>query len=60
VGRVTHKIIFHVHDEVIIEEDADKAEEAYKDIVNIMSDPPKWIPDIPLQAEGEILTKYEK
>jgi len=25
-----------------------------------MSNPPKWIPDIPLQAEGEILTKYEK
>ena len=60
LDKAGHKIIFHVHDEVIIEEDADKAEEAYKDIVSIMSNPPKWIPDIPLQAEGEILTKYEK
>ena len=55
-----HKIIFHVHDEVIIEEDEDKAVDSYESIVRIMSNPPEWIPDIPLHAEGEILTKYKK
>lgn len=55
-----HEIIFHVHDEVVVECDADKAEESLRDIVSLMSTPPDWIPDIPLSAEGKILTKYEK
>jgi DNA polymerase len=53
-------IIFHVHDEVICECDEDKAEEILQKIIKIMSTPPEWIPDIPLDAEGEILTKYQK
>jgi len=53
-------IIFHVHDEVICECDEDKAEETLQKITQIMSTPPEWIPDIPLDAEGEILTKYQK
>jgi len=53
-------IIFHVHDEVICECDEDKAEETLQKIIKIMSTPPEWIPDIPLDAEGEILTKYQK
>lgn len=53
-------IIFHVHDEVICECDEEKAEETLQTIIKIMSTPPEWIPDIPLDAEGEILTKYQK
>jgi len=53
-------IVFHVHDEVVVEVDADKAEDALSSIINIMSTPPEWIPDIPLSAEGSILTRYEK
>jgi DNA polymerase len=53
-------IIFHVHDEVICECDEDKAEETLQKITQIMSTPPEWIPDIPLDAEGEILTQYKK
>jgi DNA polymerase len=60
IDAAGHEIIFHVHDEVVIECDADKAEESLREIILIMSTPPDWIPDIPLSAEGKILTKYEK
>jgi hypothetical protein len=53
-------LVMHVHDEVVIEVDADKAEQALEEVIKIMSTPPDWIPDIPLSAEGKILTKYEK
>lgn len=54
------ELIMHVHDEVVVEVDADKAEQALDQIIQIMSTPPEWIPDIPVSAEGQILTKYEK
>jgi hypothetical protein len=54
------ELIMHVHDEVVAEVDADKAEWALNEIIQIMSTPPDWIPDIPVSAEGQILTKYEK
>lgn len=60
VDRAGHKIIMHVHDELVVEADADKAEETLSDIIKIMSEPPEWIPDIPLDAEGDIQTRYEK
>ena len=59
VSAAGHNIVFHVHDELIIETDAQDAEEAYKEVVEIMSQPPEWI-DLPLAAEGAILTRYEK
>ena len=53
-------LVMHVHDEVVVEVDADKAEQALEEVIKIMSTPPDWIPDIPVSAEGKILTKYEK
>lgn len=53
-------LVMHVHDEVVLEVDADKAEQALEEVIKIMSTPPDWIPDIPVSAEGKILTKYEK
>ena len=55
-----YKIVLHVHDEVVIEADADQAEESLQHILKIMSRPPEWIPDIPLAAEGSILSRYTK
>jgi len=54
------KIIFHVHDEVVVEVDEAEAEDALARIVEIMSTPPDWIPDIPVSAEGNIISVYEK
>lgn len=55
-----HKILFHVHDEVIIETAEEGADEVLEDVIKIMSTPPDWIPDIPLAAEGAVLDHYEK
>ena len=59
VSSAGHNIVFHVHDEMVIEADAQDAEKVYKEVVEIMSQPPEWI-DLPLDAEGAILTRYEK
>lgn len=60
ISEAGHTIIMHVHDEVVVEADADKAEEALEEILKIMSTPPEWISNIPLDAEGTILTRYTK
>ena len=54
------KIIFHVHDEFVIEVDEEKAEDTLKDVIEVMSTPPTWIPELPLEADGKIVTKYQK
>jgi DNA polymerase len=60
VEEAGYECIMHVHDELIVEVDADKAELALEEIIGIMSTPPEWIPDIPLSAEGKIMTEYAK
>lgn len=55
-----YPLILHVHDEVVIECAEKEAGNILKDTLEIMSQPPSWIPDIPLQGEGKIVTKYEK
>ena len=60
INEAGYKIVLHVHDEVVIEADADKAEESLQHILKIMSEPPEWISDIPLAAEGSILSRYTK
>ena len=54
------EIIMHVHDEVIIEVDEDKAEDALNKTLETMQEPPAWIPDIPVAVEGEISDIYVK
>ena len=54
------KIIFHVHDEFIIEVDENEAKKTLENVIESMSRAPDWIPDIPLAAEGKILDRYEK
>ena len=53
-------VIFHVHDEVVIETDKEDAENVLEDVIKIMRTPPVWLPDIPLDAEGKVLNRYEK
>ena len=54
------KTIIHVHDEVVIEANKDDAEEVLGDVIAAMKTPPTWLPDIPLEGEGKVLTRYEK
>ena len=60
IDAAGYPIILHVHDEVVCEVPEDIAEGALGDILNIMSTPPDWIPDIPVSAEGHILDIYTK
>ena len=55
-----YHLILHVHDEVVIECDEGRAGEVLKETLDVMSQPPSWIPNIPLQGEGKIVNKYEK
>jgi DNA polymerase len=52
-----HCVIFHVHDEVIVEADLEADPEA---IVKIMSVPPPWLPGCPLAAEAKEANHYKK
>jgi DNA polymerase len=56
-----YEIINSIHDEVLLLVDEDKAEEALEnDVMQIMTNPPKWALDFPLAAEGWISKRYRK
>ena len=52
-----YNIVFHIHDEVIIDV---RQDQHLADVVEIMKKPVSWAPDLPLNAdgwEGEYFTK---
>ena len=53
-----YKIVFHVHDEVVIECTPDRAD--LDCVAAIMSQPLPWAPDLPLDADGWIGNFYKK
>lgn len=54
------KMLFHVHDEVVIEVRNEEADYALEEATKIMSTPPDWIKEIPLEAEGSVMPYYSK
>lgn len=53
-----HKVVFHIHDEVVIDAPADRAN--LEDVVKAMSIPPSWATDLPLNADGWINPFFKK
>ncbi len=54
-------IVFHVHDEVVIEaEPFDTEENMLARVVEIMSAPISWAPGLPLRADGWVGTYFKK
>lgn len=53
-----YRVVFDVHDEVVLEVPEDKADLA--DVVRIMSQSPPWAPDLPLNADGWINPFFHK
>lgn len=53
-----YEVIFHIHDEVVIECNADSA--SLDDVVRIMSEPIPWALDLPLGADGWIGDFFKK
>lgn len=60
IEEAGYPVVLHVHDEVVIEVDADRAEQCLADVLAIMKTAPSWIPDLPLDAEGHVCGKYTK
>lgn len=52
--------ILTVHDEIVCELPEDRAADALKEAVRLMTLPPAWAPDLPLEAEGTITDHYRK
>lgn len=53
-------VIWHVHDEVIIEVDTASGAEALAETIRILSTPPEWATHLPLAAEGSVENAYTK
>lgn len=53
-----YKIVLQVHDEVVCCVDEDEAEEAKAFIMQCMSTPPAWAPDLPVACEADIGYNY--
>ena len=53
-----YEIVFHVHDEVIIE--IDQRAEELENVCRIMGEPIPWAPGLPLRADGYECSYYKK
>lgn len=60
LDNVHYKIVFHVHDEVVIEVEADRAEHDYALIKDIMCMRIPWAPELILNADGFVCEYYMK
>lgn len=59
LDKAGYKIIFHVHDEVIVE--VDESDDSALDTVSeIMGRPIQWAPGLPLRADGYECNYYKK
>lgn len=52
--------ILRVHDEAICIFKEDTAEQDLKLMIDTMSTPPQWMPELPISAEGHLCKKYSK
>jgi DNA polymerase len=53
-----YHVAFQVHDENVCVVPEDQAEQAMKDIVELMSTPPTWAPDLPVACEAGVADTY--
>ena len=58
INDAGYDVALRVHDEVVVEVDADKAEEAKEHICRIMKTSPAWCQDLPLAAEAKFGKTY--
>ena len=56
----SYEIVASVHDEVIVEVPEINAKDHYNRLVEIMSTPPQWAEDLPLNADGGVMMFYQK
>ena len=54
------RIVMHIHDEIVVECDADRAEEVARAVRATMERASLWAPGLKLNAEPEIMERYKK
>ena len=55
-----HRVVFHVHDEVIVETGKERAEKELETVKKFFAEAPKWAKDLPLKGAGYITDYYLK
>jgi DNA polymerase len=60
VSKKLPDITMHIHDEMVVEVDEDKAEEALRFMQTIMAVEPVWAPGLLLRGDGYITKYYRK
>ena len=58
--KAGYGIVGSIHDEVITEIPEENAQLWYDNLVKIMSTPPLWAQDLPLNADGGVMDFYQK
>lgn len=53
-------VVLHVHDEIVIEVPEGSGPDSLNRLLEIMSTPPSWASDFPLEVEGFIADRYYK
>jgi DNA polymerase len=53
-------VVLHVHDEIVLEVPASRAEEAAQALHRVMCTPPAWAQGLPLDAEVSTMERYGK
>lgn len=59
-GSVNAHIVLHVHDEVVVEAEAECAEKVQEFLEEVFSTPPSWAAGLPLKGESFISDYYKK
>lgn len=54
------QVAFHVHDEVVVQVPADRAEAVLQRVEAIMLDPPAWAVGLPVEVEGQVAERFTK
>jgi len=55
-----YDVINLIHDEYLLLVGRDNAEQTLADVLEVITQPPKWAPDLPLAAEGWTSDRYRK
>lgn len=55
-----YQIVFHVHDEMIVEVPEDQADKTLEDMLDIMAEPIPWAPGLVLKGAGYTCPYYYK
>ena len=60
INAAGYTVVAHVYDEVLCEEPDSAVDERFELMKEIMCEPPKWMPELPLRADGWVGQRYRK